>query len=251
LPKNEVPNFLYRCGSEFYTTYAKKFEEDSSQIGVVVIENGESAISIVKGAEIKIVETIKRYIPKKHRQGGQSSERFARLRKEAIHDFYKKVGNSIDNIFISPNIQVILIGGIGIAKHNFIAKKYVDKAIKKKVHNIVNVSYNGVQGVKECLKKSQDTIREFKYAKENAIYESFFKYIVNGNQKSVYGRVETLYHLSLGTLSHILISDETSIHDIREFCDRFNTELVVIKKNTENGFALFHTFGGFAGIKRF
>lgn len=53
-------------------------------------------------------------MPKKHRKGGQSSVRFARLRMEKRHNYLTKVAEKCTELFIEndrPNVRGIIFAG--------------------------------------------------------------------------------------------------------------------------------------------
>ena len=74
-------------------------------------------------------------LPKKHRRGGQSSVRFARLRIEARHNYLTKVCELANKYFIDlttnkANVRGIVLGGCGDLKEQLAGLKEFDPRLR-------------------------------------------------------------------------------------------------------------------------
>ena len=69
----------------------------------------------------------------KHRQGGQSAQRFERLIEEAAHNFFKRATEHACSYWLPnlENIQAIFIGGPGATKDYVVRNEYsIMKSLK-------------------------------------------------------------------------------------------------------------------------
>jgi peptide chain release factor subunit 1 len=117
-PIRPVPVFIYRCDSKFHTDVLKEMLQDTDRYnivdnsldyrlptqlndilicfvvgryGFIVVDGNGALFATVSGNSPRILEKYQTSLPKKHRRGGQSAPRFARLRLEARHHYLTKV----------------------------------------------------------------------------------------------------------------------------------------------------------------
>lgn len=130
---------VYFCGNEFYPLDPPY--EGPKRI-IVVFEYGHCTIAEYNNS-IRIINQIKDYIPKKHRQGGQSAPRFDRLLKEAQHCFDKKVKEYLYTL----TYDKLYVGGPGLSP-----KIWTNKHIAS-ADRVVGCQYNEMSGIREVLHK--------------------------------------------------------------------------------------------------
>jgi peptide chain release factor subunit 1 len=71
-------------------------------------------------------------LPKKHRKGGQSSVRFARLRDEKRHNYLRKVAELCTQNFITndmPNVVGLVLAGSANFKTELAGSDMFDKRL--------------------------------------------------------------------------------------------------------------------------
>jgi peptide chain release factor subunit 1 len=60
-------------------------------------------------------------VPGKHHAGGQSARRFERLREMTLNDFYKRVAEKANELFLQyPEIKGVIVAGPGPTKDIFL-----------------------------------------------------------------------------------------------------------------------------------
>jgi len=91
--------------------------EKEFTLGVVLVRHGAYALGIFKGDELLTSKVGRRYVLARHRKGGMSAARFARIRKEQIKKFYEEVVKELENKFKAYEnlIEWIVLGGDKIA----------------------------------------------------------------------------------------------------------------------------------------
>ena len=117
-PPDSLQSYRYRCDSTFELTQLQEMLIDRTSYGLFVIDRGECAYGIATGSRIHCQEEMQSNIMGKHRQGGQSAQRFERLIEEAAHKFFKKSTELACDYWLQhlDNIQGIIIGGPGRLK---------------------------------------------------------------------------------------------------------------------------------------
>lgn len=65
--------------------------EDDEKFGFIIVDGGGALFATLQGNQRNIQQKITVELPKKHGRGGQSANRFARLREEKRHNYVRKV----------------------------------------------------------------------------------------------------------------------------------------------------------------
>ena len=183
-----------------------------------------------------------------------SQARYARLREEATHEFFKRVGDVANKEFLGKSeIKGIIIGGPGPTKEDFLNGTYLNNEIKKKIIGIKDTSYTGEFGLHELVDKSHDLLAEEEISIEKKLVQRFFEMLAKEEEKTTYGYNETKKALAMGAVQVLLVSDnfkEEKIESLEEEADKYKTELRIISTETREGKQL-SELGGIAAILRF
>ena len=89
-PPDPIESFRYHCDSHFLTEPLAEMLGDKGLYGLVVLDRREANVGWLKGKRVEPVKSASSLVPGKQRKGGQSAQRFARLRLEAIDNFYQE-----------------------------------------------------------------------------------------------------------------------------------------------------------------
>jgi peptide chain release factor subunit 1 len=64
---------------------------DDDRFGFIIVDGSGALFGELQGSARTILQKISVMLPKKHGRGGQSQNRFARLREEKRHNYVRKV----------------------------------------------------------------------------------------------------------------------------------------------------------------
>ena len=93
----------------------------------------------------------------KHRQGGQSARRFERLRDNELNEYYHRIANYAQKIFIDQyTVKGLIVGGPGPTKETFVREEYLDYRLQNNIIATLDTSYSGDEGVREIIDKVND-----------------------------------------------------------------------------------------------
>ncbi len=245
---------LYRCDKTFVLDILEKMLETDDIYGLVVMDRREGNIALLKGkAIIPLVKTTSN-VPGKTKAGGQSAQRFARLREGAAKDFYKKIAEYMKEQFYGlKNLKGIIIGGPGHTKNEFIELGYIIQPLKDMIIAIKDLSYTGEFGLEELVDKSQDVLANEAIAEEKKIMQRFLHKIATNPDSVCYGYEETLEKLRMGAVETLLISealDEELIEQLETEAKNVATDVRLISTDTREGVQL-KEMGKVGGILRF
>ncbi|MHC1595709.1 MAG: peptide chain release factor aRF-1, partial [Candidatus Syntropharchaeales archaeon] len=92
IPPEPIRSYRYHCDSSFLLEPLEEILEDKKTYGLIVLDKREATIGVLKGKTISALKHTTSTVPGKTRRGGQSAQRFSRLREIAIHEFYTRIG---------------------------------------------------------------------------------------------------------------------------------------------------------------
>jgi peptide chain release factor subunit 1 len=206
----QLTSFRYRCDSVFEISQLEEMLIDRNSYGLFVIDRGEAAYGIATGKRIHVQEHIVSNIMGKHRQGGQSAQRFERLIEEAAHKFFKRATEHACNYWL-PNIQdiqAILIGGPGHTKEFVIRNDYFHHEVQKKISDTVfDVGYSNESGIRELVGNAGSLMGEIALDSERQIVNEFLREIMQTYPKATYGEAMVRRALDEGAIDRLLISE--------------------------------------------
>jgi peptide chain release factor subunit 1 len=209
-PPQPLISFRYRCDSVFELTQLEDMLVDKKSYGLFVIDRSEAAFGIASGKRIHVQEHLVSNIMGKHRQGGQSAQRFERLIEEAAHNFFKRATEHASSYWL-PNledIQAIIVGGPGATKDFVVKNDYFHHEIAKKIAKTTfDVGYSNDSGVRELVENAGAMMGEIELDAERQVMNVFLSELVKSAPKATYGEKMVRQALDQGAVGRLLISE--------------------------------------------
>ena len=208
-PPEPVQTYIYHCNSEFYLEPLQEILAEKDIYGLAVIDRKEATIAILRGKRIDIIKHLTSGVPGKHKAGGQSQRRFDRLIDLAAHEFKKRIGDHMNDAFLSiPDLKGVIVGGPGHTKEEFVEGDYLHHEIKQKIITTVDTSYTGEFGIREVMDKSMDVLTEIDVMREKKLVQKFLHELVDENGLASYGEAEVRHNLAIGAVEVLLLSED-------------------------------------------
>ncbi len=207
-PIKDLRTKLYWCDSRFHLEPLKEMIKPSSVYGLVAIDRSEATIAVLSGKRYEILGKFTSGYSGKMRAGGQSAQRFERLREEAEQEFYKRISEKLNYVFLpyGDKLQGIIVGGPGMAKQFFIDKGLIDHRLRQKIIAVVDISYTDEGGIRELMQRSDQVLKDTEIIKERKVLSSFFEALAK-NDLAAYGEKEVIEALNSGMASVVLVSE--------------------------------------------
>ncbi|MFP4188584.1 MAG: peptide chain release factor aRF-1, partial [Halobacteriales archaeon] len=163
----------------------------------------------LSGKRIEPVANATSLVPGKQKKGGQSAQRFARLRREAIDKFYKEVAEMANEVFVPKKDEIdgVLIGGPSPTKEEFIDGDYLHHEIQDKVVDKFDVSYTDESGLYELVDAAQDRLADLEVMKDKQKMSTFFDEL-RGGELAAYGEDKVRQNLEAGAVDTLLLSED-------------------------------------------
>src|SRR6056297_2810761 len=206
-PPDPIESFRYHCDSDFLTEPLEDMLTDKGLYGLIVLDRREANVGWLKGKRIEPVKSASSLVPGKQRKGGQSAQRFHRLRLEAIDNFYQEVAGMADDLFVPKRHEIdgVLVGGPSPTKDEFLDGDYLHHELQDKVLGKFDVSYTDESGLKDLVDAAGDVLADHEVMKDKRQMEEFFEELHDGG-KATYGFDQTRRNLMMGAVDRLLIS---------------------------------------------
>lgn len=207
-PPQKLKVWLYRCDSRFYTEILEDMVAVKEAYGLIALDSGEAAFGVLRGKTLEVVKEIESGIPRKHRAGGQSARRFERVIEQLTHEFYKRIGEYANKIFLEiPDLKGIIVGGPGPAKEEFMKGDYLHYQLKEKILGVFDIGYSGEAGIYELVNRAEELLRDVQYVKEREAVNELLYNVSRDTGLAVYGEQEVRRALEQKAVKTLLLSE--------------------------------------------
>lgn len=210
-PPDPIVTYRYHCDSSFFLTPLEDMLADKKTFGLIVLDRREATIGVLRGKQVDAIKHLTSSVPGKQRKGGQSSRRFQQLRLIAIHDFYKRIGDSATEAFLQidrKDLEGILIGGPSPTKEEFVDGEFLHHELQQKVLEALDVTYTDESGLYELVDAAQDRLQDLEVTQEKLLMRRFMKELVSEKGLASYGEKEVRENLIMGAVETLLLSED-------------------------------------------
>lgn len=226
-PPEALQSYRYRCDSTFEISQLEEMLIDRTSYGLFVIDRGEAAYGIATGKRIHCQEELQSNIMGKHRQGGQSAQRFERLIEEAAHNFFKRATEHACSYWLPniENISGIIVGGPGGTKDFVMKNDYLHHEIKKLVREpYFDVGYSNESGLRELVQRAGSLMDKIDLDVERELVDRFLREVMQTHPKATYGEIMVRAALEQGAVDTLLLSEGLRARRVGWHCKSCNHE---------------------------
>lgn len=211
-PPEPIKTKLYWCDQTFVTEPLEKMVEEKEIYGIINLDKSEAEIGLIRGKKIESFGHFESIVPGKTRAGGQSSQRFSRIREGLLNDWLKHIGEASNKVFENrKDVIGIIVSGPGPIKDMFMKEEYLHADVKKRVIGTVDTSYTGEPGLHETLERGEDLLKDASVIKEKKLLQRFFTELQKPGGLVTYGITETMRYLEMGAVDMVIVSEDSDI----------------------------------------
>ena len=289
-PMRAIQRFVYRCDSRFHTELLEGLLSDNEGDlhGFVVVDGNGALWGTTRGSTKTVLRTTNIDLPNKHGRGGQSANRFARLRVQARQAHIKKTAETCKALFLSGShnrltVKSIVVAGFADMKSDLAKSNFLDKRLSEIIVASIDLSCGGERGFDEAICKSAEILGNVRLAEESKLLQRFFEEIERGSGLCCYAAEDTLAALEMGAVSDLIVWQELCTRRIERqgvvtceqtsascspelqeseesealvdwLCDHhqeYGCKLHLVSGNTSTGSQFVRGFGGIGGLLRF
>lgn len=253
-PPKKLKIKIYRCDQTFVLEPLKEMLEADEVYGLLIIERNEATIGMLDGKHIKQLQHMTSGIPGKTKAGGQSSQRFYRIRESMAKEFFKRVAEAMKaHFWENKKLKGILVGGPIPTKDEFLKQGQLVTALKEKVIAVKDLGGTGIPGLHELVELCQDVLAEQEITKQRLILDLFFEKLAKEPNKVAYGEAEVEDRLNKGAVERLIISKtlpREKVKSLEKLAKASSAEIHIVTNETAEG-VQFDNLGGVAGLLRF
>jgi len=254
-PPEPVPLKLYRCEQRFITAPLEEMDSNEVTYGLIAIDKGEATVGVLAGSSIKVIRNLHSSVPGKHKTGGQSAQRFERIREGEAILFYKRVADvAIQEFTFMKELKGIIVGGPGTTKNNFVDGNYMNEQIKSKVLGILDTTYTNAFGLKELVDKASDILNDTEVMMERKEIQRFLEMLGKDTSMVAYGLKNIKNALEMGAVDTLILVDtvvsDEDLEDLSNKTEEIRCKLVLVTDKTPEGVQL-KGLTGYGAILRY
>jgi peptide chain release factor subunit 1 len=225
IPLEPISVYLYRCDSRFHTEHLQEMLREKETYGILLIDASAATFATLQGRRLEILRQETSGVPGKTRAGGQSARRFERLREMRLQEYFRRVGEHANEIFLSiEDLKGLIVGGPGPTKYDFDKGDYLNYILKSKIIDIIDTAYVDEQGVKEIVDKAPEIMRKIRYIEEKEVMQRFLYEVGHDTGSATYGEEEVRKALETGAVKTLLLSEGLDILRVTVKCNACNYE---------------------------
>ena len=219
IPPEPIHIWLYRCDARFHTEYLQEMLREKETYGILLIDSSGATLATLQGRRLEIVREMSSGVPGKTRAGGQSARRYERLREMRLQEYFTRVGEHANEIFLPiENLKGLILAGPGPTKYDFEKGDYLNYMLKNKVIDVIDTAYVEEQGVKEVVERAPEVMRKVRYIEERKIMQQFLYEVGHDTGKITYGEQEVRRALESGAVNTLLLSEGLDMSRVTVKC---------------------------------
>ena len=211
-PPEEIKVKMYWCDQNFVLEPLEDMVKERQIYGIICLDKSEGDIALLRGKKLEPIVHFDSIVPGKTRAGGQSSQRFSRVREGMLNDWLKRMGEAANKIFEEhKEVLGIIVSGSGPIKEMFMKEDYMHADVKKRVIGIVDTGYTGEFGLQETIEKSDTILKEEAVTKEKKLLQGFFNELQRPHGRISYGVHDVIKSTEAGAVDRIIVSEATPL----------------------------------------
>lgn len=217
-PPAPIHNNIYRCDSTFLLEPIEAMMESTDAYAIVVMDGRDATVALLRGTQVVVEKKLHSLAHAKINKGGQSANRYRRLIEESIDEYYKRIGDSVNDLYAKHSFKIkgLIVGGPGPSKENFAKAGVLNYQIK--VLGVFDTGYTDESaGVNELLEKSKEVLEKQEAIREREVMERFLNEIARGGL-AVAGYRAVRAALERNNVSRMMVSDGADLVEVKYSC---------------------------------
>ncbi|KAL0237386.1 hypothetical protein PCE1_000783 [Barthelona sp. PCE] len=210
-PFKPINTSLYVCDSRFHTEDLVCLLESNEKYGFIIMDGHGTLFGLVQGNSRHVIHKFSEELPKKHGRGGQSANRFQRIRMEARHNYMRKVTELATQFFIDndmPNVNGLIVAGSAEFKVKLTESSMFDYRLVPIILDVVDVGYGGEPGFSQAIERSKELLGNVRYVNEKKIINKFYEHIAKDSGLFVYGVLDTMRAVEAGCVETLIVYED-------------------------------------------
>lgn len=249
-PLQPVGNY-FMCSKEFYLEPLYKQINNFKKILFIVVDGNGYLFAIIHGSKKQIVSRLSVSLPKKHAKGGQSQQRFGRLRLEKIHNYVSKIIEEIIKQINQNKLDYIIIGGMGNIK-NQVYDRMSEQYKPLIISTLYDVAYGDNMGLDQLIRLSANQLTENELNNEKIAVEKLFQLLSIDSKFIIYNKEQIINLLNDQLIAELYLDrNNENLYMYVELCIKDKIKLTLISDQTGEGMQFIKGFNGMMAITKY
>ena len=248
-PFKPITKSLYLCDNKFRTEPLNELLNDNETFGFIILDGNGCLYATLQGNSKNILHKFSVDLPNKQRKGGQSAQRFQRIRLEKRQHYLKKCSELATQYFITDNlcnVKGLIIAGSAELKEDLASADFFDPRLHKNVIKIIDISYGMENGLHAAIEQSSETLSNVKLMHEKKVIQKYFEEIAQNTGKYSFMIKDTITALEMSAIDTIIVWEDLNINRITLYNSKSegNVVLYLTEEQEKNDKYFFDTETG-------
>lgn len=218
IPLEPITAYDFSIDDHFHLELLRKMLRDQKVVGILVLDSKQASFGILRGEHLELMENISSGVSGKTGKGGQSQRRYERERDMGLGYFYRRIAEHATKSFLENNVNVLIAGGPGLTKGDFLNGNYLHYELQNMLLNIVDTHSASQEAVREVLDKSLDILNNMCGPEERRIVQRLMNELSKQDGLATYGLDSVLRSLRSGQVQVALVTDNTGMVETVAVC---------------------------------
>jgi peptide chain release factor subunit 1 len=230
-PPQPISCYLYTVDAAFNLEPLRAMLRDQKVVGILALDAKQASFGLLKGEQIELIDSISSGVAGKTGKGGQSQRRYERERDMAIASFFHRVAEHATKAFLGNGVNVLIVGGPGQTKNDFLKGDYLHYELSNMVLNTVDTQSASEAALKEILDKSADILQNMCGPEERRVVRRLMAELAKEDGLATYGLDIVLEALRRGEVKVAIVTDTTNVVEAVAVCKKCGQPKTKITNN--------------------
>ncbi len=220
VPPEPFSNYFYSIDDHFDLIPLREMLRDQKNVGILALDSKQASFGVLNGEQIEVLENISSGISGKSGKGGSSQRRYERERDSSVVNFFHRIAEHANNQFVKKKVNILIVGGPGPTKNDFLKGEYLHYELNNMLLNIVDTQSAGKDALKEILDKSSEPLKSMCGPEEKRIVQNLMTELSKQSGLATYGLDSVLDALRNGEVQIAIVTDSTDMVENVAVCKR-------------------------------
>jgi len=221
IPPEPITTYHFVTDDHFKLEPLREMLRDQKIVGVLALDAKQASFGLLKGERVELIDSISSGVPGKTGKGGQSQRRYERERDMELSYFFHRVAEHATKAFLTNQVNVLIAGGPGQTKNDFLKGEYLHYELHNMLLNVVDTQSACKEALKEIFDKSSELLNNMCGPDERKIIQRLSSELAKPNGGlATYGLDSVLKALSKGEVQVALATDNTDIVETIAVCKK-------------------------------
>jgi peptide chain release factor subunit 1 len=220
VPPDPITAYLFAVDDHFRLEPLREMLRDQKIVGVLALDAKQACFGLLKGEHVELIESVSSGVPGKSGKGGQSQRRYERERDMSLANFFHRIAEHAAEAFLANHVNVLLAGGPGQTKNDFLKGEYLHYELSNMVLNVVDTQSATKEALKEIYSKSTELLNSMCGPEERKIIQRLTSELAKPAGLATYGLDAVVAALNKGEAQVALVTDNTEVAEISAVCKK-------------------------------